>query len=192
MTGMRGATKEGDLTAAVMLYASRCLREGDLLALRGMGFGPSELEALGALNLGDVQRAGALSAHCLEIRLAGPLFRRMMGILADMRKEEELQRTLIRADAPWEMMHALFGMANREYTRLRRALDVESGVGRPTDLDNDMANRLWSVLRGRLRADRDRPLEPHEFLAVHTECGVSLRALWTHARLWAARLGPRS
>lgn len=192
MAGMRGATKEGELTAAVMLYASRCLGEGDLLALRGMGFGPAELEALETLNLGDVQRAGTLSAHCLEIRLDGPLFRRMVELLADMRKEEELQRTLIRADAPWDMMRALFGMANREYTQLRRALDVESGVGRPADLDEDMADRLWSVLRGRLRADRERPLEPHEFLSVHAECGVSLRALWTYARRWAERLGPKS
>ncbi|MDE0223715.1 MAG: STY4526/YPO1902 family pathogenicity island replication protein [Gammaproteobacteria bacterium] len=178
--------------AAVMLYANRCLGEGDLLALRGMGFGPLELEALGTLNLGDVQRAGALSAHCLEVRLDGALFRRVVDLLADMRKKEELQRSLIRADAPSDMMRALFGMASREYTQLRHVLDVESGVGRPADLDDDMENRLWSVLRGRLRADLERPLEPHEFLAVRDECGVSLRALWTYARRWAARLGPRS
>ncbi len=192
MADKHGSGKEGELMAAVMLYATRCLGEGDLLSLRGMGFGPSELEALGNLNLVDVQRAGALSAHCLEIRLDGALFRRMRELLADMRKKDELQRSLIRADAPWDMMRALFGMASREYTQLRQLLDVETGVGRPADLDDDMEHRLWTVLRGRLRADPERPLEPHEFLAVHDECGVSLRALWTYARRWAARLGPRS
>ena len=178
--------------AAVMLYAARCLGEGDLLALRGMGFGPSELEALGTLNLGDVQRAGTLSAHCLKIRLDGSLFRRVIERVADMREEEALQRALIRVDAPWDMMRALFGMANREYARLRRALDVESGVGRPAELDDDMENRLWSALRGRLRADRERPLEPREFLAVRAESGVPLRALWIHARRWAEKLEPSS
>lgn len=178
--------------AAVLLYATRCLGEGDLLALRGMGFGPSELKALTTLNLGDVQRAGTLAAHCLKIRLDGSLFRRMIELLAVMREEEALQHALIRADAPSDMMRALFGMAGREYTQLRRALDVEIGVGRPADLDDEVADRLWSVLRERLRGDRERPLEPHEFLDIHGEYGVPLRALWIHARRWAARLGPRS
>ena len=173
---------------AVMLYAARCLGEGDLLALRGMGFGPSELDALGALNLGDLQRAGTLSAHCLEIRLDGPLFRRVIERVGDMREEEALQRALIRADAPSDMMRALFGMANREYALLRRTLDVESGVGRPSELDDDMAHRLWSVLQGRLQPNRERPLEPSEFLAVRADCGIPMRALWTHARRWAERL----
>lgn len=181
-------TKEGELMAAVMLYAARCRSEGDLPALRGMGFGPAELEALETLNLGDLQRAGTLSAHCLKIRLDGSLFRRLIELVADMREDEALQHALIRADAPWEMMRALFGMAGRDYTRLRRALNVESGVGRPAELDDELANRLWSALRGRLRADRERPLEPAEFLAVRAECGVPLRALWSYARRWAKRL----
>ena len=188
---MRGSTKEGELFAAVMHYAHRCLGEGDLVGLRGMGFGPADLESLGAMNLGDVQRAGSLSAHCFEIRLDTPLFRRLIEIMSEMREKETLQRALIRADAPSAMMHALFGMAGREYTQLRRVLDVETGVGRPAILDDDMANRLWSLLRWRLRADRERPLEPHEFLALHDEHGVPLRALWIQARDWAERVEPQ-
>lgn len=181
-------TKEGELLAAVMLYATRCLGEGDLFALRGMGFEPKDLEALATMNVGDLQRAGSLSAHCFNIRLDAPLFRRMIEIVADMREKEALQRALVRADAPLDMMRALFRMASRDYTRLRQALDVASGVGRPAELDDDMANRLWRTLQGRLRADRERPLEPSEFLAVHDECGVPLRALWNCAQRWAERL----
>ena len=139
---MQDTTKKGEVLATVMLYAARCLGEGDLLALRGMGFGPSELEALGTMNLGDLQRAGILSAHCFTIHLDRSLFRRVIERVMEMREDEQLQRDLIQADASWDMMHALFGMANREYTRLRRALDVEDGVGRPAELDDEMQNRL--------------------------------------------------
>ena len=191
MIGMRGSTKEGELLAAVMQYVHRCLHEGDLVGLRGMGFGPADLESVGTMNLGDVQRAGSLSAHCFKIRLDASLFRRVVKRMTEMREEETLQRALIRADAPSAMMHSLFGMVTREYTKLRQVLDVETGVGRPATLDDDMENRLWSLLKGRLRADRERPLEPHEFLALHDEHGVPLRALWTHACDWAERLEPK-
>ena len=189
---MRDSTKEGELLSAVMLYATRCFREGDLFGLRGMGFGPTEFQALETINLGDLQRAGTLSAHCLEIRVDGPLFRRVIERVAEMREDEELQRELIQADAPVEMMRSLFGMTARDYTKLRRALDVKDGVGRPAELDDDMQNRLWSMLRGRLQADCERPMEPREFLAVRAKSGAPLRALWTLAQGWAKRRERRS
>ncbi|MFT6665079.1 MAG: hypothetical protein ACJA05_001935, partial [Porticoccus sp.] len=40
------SNKEADLTTAVLLYAMRCLAEGDQQALRAMNFGPKELDAL--------------------------------------------------------------------------------------------------------------------------------------------------
>ena len=39
-------TKEADLISALYLYASRCWAEGDLAALRVMGFGRQEIEDL--------------------------------------------------------------------------------------------------------------------------------------------------
>ena len=39
-------TKEADLITAVLMYALRCLAEGDQVALRNMNFGPREIEAL--------------------------------------------------------------------------------------------------------------------------------------------------
>ena len=38
---------------------------------------------------------------------------------------------LIKRDAPAEMLRALYGMGDKEYTRLRRHLGVPTGVGRP-------------------------------------------------------------
>ena len=60
--------KEGDLVTAVMLYAIRCLAEGDLSALRSMNFGPREVEALREMNLADLYRADSLRGHCLSER----------------------------------------------------------------------------------------------------------------------------
>jgi hypothetical protein len=62
-------TKESDLVMAVLLYAMRCLAEGDQQALRDMNFGPKEMGALREINLADLYRVGSLQAHCLEIRL---------------------------------------------------------------------------------------------------------------------------
>jgi len=49
-------TKESDLITAVLMYAIRCLAEGDQAALRNMNFGPREIEALREMNLADLYR----------------------------------------------------------------------------------------------------------------------------------------
>ena len=48
------ATKEAELTTAVLLYAVRCLAEGDQHALRAMNFGAKEVEALHE-DIGDIE-----------------------------------------------------------------------------------------------------------------------------------------
>ena len=56
-------SKEAELTTAVVLYAVRCLAEGDQMALRTMKFGPKELAALRELSLADLYRIEALQTH---------------------------------------------------------------------------------------------------------------------------------
>ena len=68
------SNKEADLTTAVLLYAMRCLAEGDQQALRAMNFGPKELDALKEMNLADLYRADALRVHCLQIGLNRDVF----------------------------------------------------------------------------------------------------------------------
>ena len=57
-------TKEADLITAVLMYAIRCLAEGDQAALRDMQFGIKEIEALRTLPPSaardDLERATAL------------------------------------------------------------------------------------------------------------------------------------
>jgi hypothetical protein len=177
-------TKEADLVTAVLLYAMRCLAEGDQPALRAMRFGPKEVEALRELNLADLYRVGSLRAHCLDIRLNPDVFWPMLQHLRATRRAEELQRDLIQADAPLEMMRSLFGVGSREYTRLRRMLAVEPGVGRPPELDEATSHKLWHALSARFTSDADSHLDPGEYLVVQEESGASLRAIWSAAQHW--------
>lgn len=177
-------TKEADLVTAVLLYAMRCLAEGDQHALRGMRFGPKEIGALRELNLADLYRVGVLQAHCLDIRLNRAVFWPMITHLRATREAEELQRDLIEADAPLEMMRSLFGMRGREYSRLRRTLAVGPSVGRPPEPDEVTAHSLWRALSARLTTDPDVPLPPDDYLLVHKASGASMRAIWTLVQRW--------
>lgn len=177
-------TKEADLVTAVLLYAMRCLAEGDHHALRTMQFGPREIEALRALNLGDLYRVGSLKAHCLAIQLDREVFWPMLANLRAAREAEELQRDLIQADAPLEMMRRLFGVGSREYTRLRRMLALDPAVGRPPEPDEATSHKLWRALAVHLQSDADEALDPKHYLAVHKESGAPMRAIWTLVQRW--------
>lgn len=177
-------TKEADLVTAVLLYAMRCVAEGDQHALRAMNFGPKEVEALRELNLADLYRVGSLQAHCLAIHLDRDVFWPMLANLRATREAEELQRDLIQADAPLEMMRSLFGVGSREYTRLRRMLALEPAVGRPPEPDEDTAHKLWRALSVHLQADADEPLDAKQYLVVHEESGAPMRAIWSVAQRW--------
>ncbi|MGK0168604.1 MAG: hypothetical protein ACI9W2_000320 [Gammaproteobacteria bacterium] len=140
-------TKETDLVTAVMLYAIRCLAEGDLHALRAMRFGQQEIDALWALTLADLYRIGSFNSHCLAIRLNRDVFWPMMSNFCTSRETEDLQRGVIQADAPLEMMRRLFGMGSR----LRRVLALAPVVGRPPELDQRSSERLWEALSPHLQ-----------------------------------------
>ncbi len=121
---MRG-TKESDLVTALLMYALRCLAEGDQVALRNLNFGPREIEALREMTLADLYRVESLRAHCLRIALNREVYWPMVEHLRQQRETEDTERALIAADAPLEMMQSLFGLGAKEYSRLRRTLSVE-------------------------------------------------------------------
>jgi hypothetical protein len=177
-------TKESDLVTAVLMYAIRCLAEGDQVALRNMNFGPREIEALREMNLADLYRIESLRAHCLDIGLNRDVYWPMVEHLRRQRESEELQQLLIVADAPLEMMQTLFGLGSREYTRLRRLLTVDPSVGRPAEPDEASSNRLWGVWVQRVGDQREGPLSPHEYLAIHRETGISMRGIWNLTQRW--------
>ncbi len=177
-------TKESDLITAVLMYAIRCLAEGDQSALRNMNFGPREIEALREMNLADLYRIESLRAHCLEIGLNRDVYWPMIEHLRRQRESEELQQVLIAADAPLEMMQTLFGLGSREYTRLRRMLTVDPSVGRPAEPDEESTHTLWNAWVQLVDQKEDGPLPPNDYLAIQRETGMSMRAIWNLTQRW--------
>lgn len=176
--------KESQLTSAVLLYAIRCLVEGDQAALRSMNFGPREVEALREMNLGDLCRIETLRAHCLQVALNRDVYWPMVAHLRHRRDDEELQQALIAADAPHELMRTFFGMSGREYARLRRMLVVNTVVGRPPEPTEEETERLWDAWQRRADLEEDGLLPPNEYLDIAEETAIPLRVIWHQTRRW--------
>ena len=176
--------KESELTTAILQYAIRCLTEGDQAALRNMNFGPREVEALREMKLGDLCHIESLRAHCLKIALEREVYWPMVENLRGLRKSAELQKALIRADAAQEMMEKLYGMGAREYVRLRRMLVVDTVVGRPPEPTEAEIQTLWDAWKQRIEGREDILLQGEEYLALHEETGIALRAIWSQTRRW--------
>ena len=178
-------TKEADLITAVLMYAIRCLAEGDHPALRYMNFGPREIEALRHMRLADLYRVESLRAHCLEIGLNREVYWPMIDHLQQQRQSEEWQQALITADAPLEMLQTLFGVGAREYTRLRRVLTIEPSVGRPLEPDEATSHRLWTAWKSRTGSEDAEVLSPETYLELHHETNIPMRAVWNLTQRWA-------
>ncbi len=177
-------SKESDLVTAVLLYAIRCLAEGDYPALRGMNFGPREIEALREMSLSDLYRIESLRVHCLQIGLDRQIYWPMMDHLRQQRESEETQQTLIAADAPLEMMQFLFGLGPREYSRMRRMLSVDPSIGRPPELDEESTHRLWHAWVDQIGDAESGPLSPTTYLTLHADTGLSMRGIWNLTQRW--------
>ena len=176
------SNKEAQLTSAVLMYALRCLQEGDQAALRDMNFGPSEVQALQELSVGDLCYLERVRAHCLQVKLNRDVYWPLLSQLKARHESEELQHALIKADAPMDMMQTFFGMSGREYARLRRTLMVSVSVGRPAEPDEDEITVIWTAWRAREDKLNDGLLPPEDYLSIHTETRVPLRAIWRQTR----------
>ena len=179
------STKESDLVTAVLMYAIRCLAEGDHVALHNMKFGPREIEALRAMSLSDLYRVESLRAHCLDIALNRQVYWPMVDHLRVQRESEETLQSLIAADAPHDMLLILFGLNARDYGRLRRTLSVNPSVGRPPEADEESSHRLWQAWSSRVDGETSGLLAPANYLELHRETGVPMRAIWSLTQRWA-------
>ena len=180
-------TKEADLISALYLFASRCWAEGDLSALRNMGFGREEIEDLLSLNLSDLQRLCNMNGHPLRVELDADTFRLIVEHLRRERRREEILCALILADAPLPMMQTLYGMTAKEYTGWRQVLSMPAGAGRPPDADEAASHRVWHAWTGMLGERDPQDLEPAEFLALYRDTEVPLRSLWNLVQHWSTR-----
>ena len=177
-------TKEGSLVSAVLMYAMRCFAEGDLRSLQHMQFGEKEVEALRELHMLDLSRVEAMKAHCLSISLNRQVFWPMIDLLKRERKNENLLISLIEKNAPFDMLHELFGMSTREYAARRRHLPSNLGQGRPQLPERKVEDELYASWRRMVDERGTFDLNGFDFMALHEETGVSIRAVWSLVSKW--------
>ena len=169
--------KAGDFVAALVIYAMRCVQEGETDTLARMGFGPEEVASLAGLRFGDLKRIERLRSHYLDIRVDGAAFAEMIRRINGDGFSTEWEHALIRADAPRDMMRHLFGTTDRSYTKLRQLFGVSS-VGRPREPTEGEASAIWRTINRRLCESGREVLLPADYLAMSRQCGVPLRTVW--------------
>ncbi|MGD9171982.1 MAG: DUF2857 domain-containing protein [Candidatus Thiodiazotropha sp.] len=177
------ARKEFELTHAVLRYLASCLSEGDWSALRDMGIGPKEAEALRGISLSELTNLERkLAGHVLHVELDRDAF---WTVVEQIRRESELHRTrmqLISLDAPSDMMQALFGMGVKEYTFARRVIGAPPGVGRPPEPTEEQARVIWLAWESLGLEPSLAP--PKVWLELAKNLDLPLRLIWRVTQRW--------
>jgi hypothetical protein len=180
-------SKEGELNYALFVFATRCLAEGDVEALRKIGFGPEDIPVLDQLRIADLHALTASRANAVNVSVDRAAFQHLIDHIYRRRTRERLKRELLRLDAPLPMMSALFGMNPRQYTALRDSIGITIGIGRPTSLlEADAEARLWRLWV--LFADVNNPVRlRHDdlWLIVGRELPTDLRSCWFAIQQWS-------
>ena len=173
--------KAGDFVVALVIYAMRCVQDGEMDTLARMGFGPAEVATLAGLRFGDLKRIERLRSHFLDIRVDRAAFSDLLDRIRGDGFSTEWEHALICAAAPFEMMRCLFGTTNRKYTTLRQSFGVSS-VGRPRDPTEAEAAAVWRQIVHRRRTFGRETLLPADYLDISQQCGLPLRTVWRESK----------
>jgi hypothetical protein len=181
-------SKEGELHLAIFVYAARCLAEGDIEALRQIGFVADDIPVLEQLRMSDLQALAASRAHALNVQIDRDALQRSLTTTYRRRTRERLRRELVQLDAPLSMMATLFGMTPREYSALRERIGVSSGVGRPkTQLDEEPAAAIWQLwVELADAAHPDKLRHDDLWLVIGRALSSPLREAWFAVQRWSS------
>ena len=177
--------KETELVKAIIVYCQRCQEEGDIPALREMGFGPREVNALQSLTTSDALRLASTRSHFLTIRIDTEIYWRMIDYMNREQAKRRLIEDMIRKEAPLPMMHALTGMGSKEFVLQRRKCGMgNSPPGRPAIPTPEVVDKVWTALQNSLM--KNKVLGPEEFMEIYEdlESEVPLRVIWFLTRQW--------
>lgn len=178
-------TKEAELTSAVLLYAIRCIAEGDYAALRQMHMGDREIDEMKRIGIRDLYHAGSLRSHCVSIQLNKDVFWSMIRYMRTQTETDDVLQTIIDKDAPFELVRNFYGLSTREYTRRRRAGTGLTSAGRPQEPTDEEADRLWDEWNAIEDKDANGRLStPNGYLKLSDELGISLRSVWLLTERW--------
>ncbi len=184
-------SQSNELVKAVLVYCAGRLAEGDIQPLLDLGLDDTDLKELATLKLVDLAQANRFKG-CLrvEVKLDVPAFRTMLRHARGVFASDECERTLILADAPFAMMNSLFGISNRDFTRMRAQLSVESPPGRPPAPHEGTIAKLRQAIERRVKAQgSDSLLRPQDYLDIADECDASMRHVWAVAQERARACG---
>lgn len=178
-------TKEAELTSAVLMYAIRCIAEGDFAALRQMQVGNREIEAMKCIGIRDLYHAGSLRSHCVSIELNRDVFWSMVRYMKDQSDIDDNVQVLIEHDAPFEMLREFFGMSTREYTRRRRERKDLTNAGRPLEPTDEEADRLWDQWQSIDDKDANGRLSDiGSYVNLSEKLSIPLRSIWLLTERW--------
>lgn len=178
-------TKEAELTSAVLLYAIRCVAEGDYAALRQMQMGDREIDEMKRIGIRDLYHAGSLRSHCVSIQFNRDVFWSMVRYMRAQRETDDSLQELIDNDAPFELVRNFYGLSTREYTRRRKAGTGLTNAGRPHEPTDDETDRLWEVWETMDGKDaKGRLSTPQRYLELSQDLDISLRSIWLLTERW--------
>lgn len=177
--------KETELMNSIVVFFHRCEEEGDYNALYEMGFGPSEVRALGSLSTTDKLRLASTKSHFLTISLNRETYWRMIDYILREKESEAMIDELIRYDAPVNMIRSLNGMSNKQFKLRRRQLGLSSlSPGRPPQPSLEVEKSIWKAVE--ISMNRSPNFNAKEFLEIFNALDqkVSMRIIWNLVQEW--------
>lgn len=177
------AKKEFEVARSILGYAAACIADGDWPALREMGIGPKEAEALKDLTLAEMAMLERrLSGHMLHVHLDRAAFWAVMGQIRHDADHRRQRMEFVELDAPADMMQSLFGMGPKEYSFARRVLGAPAGVGRPVEPTEEEARAVW--LAWEELGIEPGLAAPAIWRRLAERTGLPLRMVWRVTRRW--------
>jgi hypothetical protein len=174
-------TKEAELNAAILLYATRCAAEGDLQMLAALGFERCDVETLRKISLGDLHHLAGIKGHMLKPCIDRVTFYQVMTYMEKSKDTENLIDYFLKNDASIIMMQTLFGLSNSEVADRRRLLGVEGRVGRTREASPDEELAVWNAFK-EIGKDDISHLTPNDWADIHRKCHIPMRQIWQLVR----------
>ena len=170
-----------ELNACLLRRAVEAYNSNDPLMLdelRAMGFDAAILERI-SQTTSDV-----FTQLCAFDIIDYRLDPRRVELLCEFAEREkdarQLINQLIALGASQSMLHELVGLDPRDFRNRRKMLGLPAAAqGRPADLTDEQADRLYQVMR-QYTDDFPTPLEKYRHLGEET--GLPVAQIWTHLR----------
>lgn len=154
-------------------------------ALRVLGdhsLSRNDLLELQELTLEELDRLSQLSSSFMTLTFDR---KRFTSLKAQVRRQVELERTLLCAGAPFAMMRHFLGFTWQDFTARRKALGLQGdGIGRPSAPTDEIIGAVWQAWQQEARQVPSTHLGPEHYLAIHHVTGVPLRLIWTLVQQW--------